>query len=85
MIAAAQPSLLLCLEADRHTGRAGIELLGLTRILLKDEASIGAHFGELHSQGICERHNHQVEIKQQSSKEFRRCWLVMLVMRQLRR
>jgi len=52
----------LCLEADRHTGRARIESAALTRILCKDVASIEAGLDELQHQGVCERQADQVEI-----------------------
>jgi hypothetical protein len=52
----------LCLEADRHTGRARIESAALTRILRKDAASIEAGLDELQRQGVCERQFDQVEI-----------------------
>jgi hypothetical protein len=52
----------LCLEADRHTGRARIESAVLTRILRKDAASIEAGLDELQHQGVCERQADQVEI-----------------------
>jgi hypothetical protein len=52
----------LCLEADRHTGRARIELAALTRILRKGAASIDAGLDELQHQGVCERQADQVEI-----------------------
>jgi hypothetical protein len=52
----------LCLEADRHTGRAQIESAALTRLLRKDAASIETSLDELQSQGVCERQAEQVEI-----------------------
>ena len=52
----------LCLEADRHTGRARIESAALTRILRKDAASIEAGLDELEHEGVCERQADQVEI-----------------------
>ena len=52
----------LCLEADRHTGRVGIEMAEWMRVLRKDPASIEAAFGELQGHDICQRHNHHVEI-----------------------
>lgn len=52
----------LCLEADRHTGRARIESAALMRILRKDPASIQAGLDELQHQGVCERQADQVEI-----------------------
>jgi hypothetical protein len=52
----------LCLEDDRHTGRARIESAALTRILHKDAVSIEAGLDELQHQGVCERQADQVEI-----------------------
>ena len=52
----------LCLEAERHTGRVGIDVAELTHILRKDAALIEAGFAELQRQGICERLSDQVEI-----------------------
>jgi hypothetical protein len=52
----------LCLEADRHTGRAEIQPAEWARLLRKDPAAIEADWGELQSQGICERHQDQAEI-----------------------
>src|SRR5437879_13293708 len=52
----------LCLEADRHTGRVGIEMAEWMGVLRKDPASIEAAFGELQGHDICQRHNHHVEI-----------------------
>jgi hypothetical protein len=52
----------LCLEADRHTGRARIGSAALTRILRRDAASIEAGLDELQHQGVCERQADQVEI-----------------------
>lgn len=52
----------LCLEADRHTGRARIEPAALTRILRKDAASIEAGLDELQHQGVCKRQADQVEV-----------------------
>jgi hypothetical protein len=52
----------LCLEGDRHTGRARIESAALTRILRKDAASIETGLDELQHQGVCERQADQVEI-----------------------
>jgi len=45
----------LCLEADRHTGRAVIEPASLTQTLRKDPASIESSLGELHLNKVCER------------------------------
>ena len=44
----------LCLEADRHTGRVGIEMAEWMRVLRKDPASIEAAFGELQGHDICD-------------------------------
>jgi hypothetical protein len=52
----------LCLEADRHSGRARIESAALTRILRKDAALIEAGLDELQHQGVCQRQADQVEI-----------------------
>ena len=52
----------LCLEADRHTGRARIESAALARILRRDAASIETGLDELQHQGVCERQEDQVEI-----------------------
>jgi hypothetical protein len=52
----------LCLEADRHNGRARIESAALTRILRKDAASIEAGLDELQRHGVCECQADQVEI-----------------------
>jgi hypothetical protein len=52
----------LCLEAERHTGRALIDLAALTRILRKDAVSIEASLGELHVHKVCERRGDRVEI-----------------------
>lgn len=52
----------LCLEADRHTGRARIESAALTRILRQNAGSIEAGLDELQHQGVCERQTDQVEI-----------------------
>jgi len=52
----------LCLEADRHTGRVGIDSTEWTRILGQNVASIEAHLGELQHQGVCEHQEGQVEI-----------------------
>ena len=45
----------LCLQADRHTARARIELTGLARVLRKTPALIEADLGELDRSGVCER------------------------------
>lgn len=52
----------LCLQADRHTGRAAIESAELTHILRKDTVSIEAGLDELQHQGVCERQEDQMEI-----------------------
>jgi hypothetical protein len=52
----------LCLQADRHTARAGIELTELARVLRKNPVSIEADLGELHRSGVCERRADGVEI-----------------------
>ena len=52
----------LCLEADRHTGRAVIEPALLTQILRKDPASIESSLGELHLNKVCERRGNRIEI-----------------------
>ena len=45
----------LCLQADRHTARARIELTDLARVLRKTPALIEADLGELDRSGVCER------------------------------
>jgi hypothetical protein len=52
----------LCLEAERHTGRAVIDLAALTRILRKDAESVEASLGELQFHKVCERRGDAVEI-----------------------
>jgi hypothetical protein len=52
----------LCLEADRHTGRAVIEPVLLTQTLHQDPASIESHLGELHLNKVCERRGNRIEI-----------------------
>jgi hypothetical protein len=52
----------LCLEADRHTGRAVIEPALLTQTLRKDPASIESSLGELHLNKVCERRGTRIEI-----------------------
>lgn len=52
----------LCLQAERHTGRAVIDLAALTRILRKDAESIEASLGELRLRQVCERRGDRVEI-----------------------
>src|SRR4029079_523131 len=53
----------LCLQADRHTARARIELTGLARVLRKSAASIEADLGELDCSGVCERWGDRIEIR----------------------
>ena len=52
----------LCLEADRHTGRAVMDRAALIRILRKDAESVEASLRELHFHKICERHGDRIEI-----------------------
>jgi hypothetical protein len=52
----------LCLEAERHTGRAGIDLAALARVLRKDAESVQASLGELHSHKVCEWRGDRIEI-----------------------
>jgi len=52
----------LCLQADRHSGRALIDQAVLMRVLRKDAAWIEASLSELHLGGVCERCGDQVEI-----------------------
>jgi hypothetical protein len=52
----------LCLQANRHTGRAVIELPQLTELLQKDALSVEAGLAELQRHEVCERHGDQVEI-----------------------
>jgi len=52
----------LCLEADRHTGRAVIEPVLLTQTLRKDPASIESSLGELQLNKVCERRGNRIEI-----------------------
>jgi hypothetical protein len=52
----------LCLKADRHTGRLGIDSAELTRVLRKDATSIETALGELQGHGICQRHQDRLEI-----------------------
>ena len=51
----------LCLEADRHTGRAVIEPALLTQILRKAPASIESSLGELDLNKVCERRGNRIE------------------------
>lgn len=53
----------LCLQADRHTARARIELTGLAQVLRKSRASIEADLGELDRAGVCERCRGGTEIR----------------------
>ncbi len=53
----------LCLQADRHTARAGIELTELARVLRKPPGSIEADLDELYRCGVCERWGDGVEIR----------------------
>ena len=53
----------LCLEADRHTGRARIDLTGLARVLRKTPDLIEADFGELDCCGVYERCGDGIEIR----------------------
>jgi len=52
----------LCLEADRHTGQAGIDPAAWTQILRKDAAWIEATLGELQLNKVCQRRGNRVEI-----------------------
>jgi len=52
----------LCLEADRHTGRALIEPATLTHNLRKDPSWIEDSLGELQRNQVCERRGNRVEI-----------------------
>ena len=52
----------LCLEADRHTGRAMIDPAVLTQTLRKDPAAIEDCLGELQLNKVCERRGSRVEI-----------------------
>jgi len=53
----------LCLQADRHTARVGIEITELARALRKTAASIETDLGELIRSGVCERCGGGVEIR----------------------
>jgi hypothetical protein len=53
----------LCLQADRHTARANIELTGLARMLRKAPASIEADLRELGRSGVCECWGDGIEIR----------------------
>jgi hypothetical protein len=52
----------LCLEAERHTGRAAIDVAALTRILRQDGESVEGGLHELHFHKVCERRGDRVEI-----------------------
>jgi len=52
----------LCLQADRHTARAGIERIELARVLRKPPALIEADFAELRRCEVCEHRGDHVEI-----------------------
>jgi hypothetical protein len=52
----------LCLQADRHTARARIEIAGLARVLGKAPASIEADLGELNRFEVCARWGDGIEI-----------------------
>lgn len=53
----------ICLQADRHTGRARIELTGLARVLRKTPDLIEADLGELDRAGVCEPCGDGIEIR----------------------
>jgi hypothetical protein len=53
----------LCLQADRHTARVGIEMTELARVLRKTLSLIEVDLGELHRSGICELRGDGVEIR----------------------
>ena len=55
----------LCLQADRHTARAQIELTELARVLRKTPTSIEADLGELHGAGVCAGWDDAIEIQDQ--------------------
>src|SRR5215471_20947642 len=55
--------LHLCFQADRHTGRARIDLTELARVLRKTPDLIEADFGELDCCGVCERCGDGIEIR----------------------
>ena len=55
--------LHLCLQADRHTARAGIEITELARVLRKTPALVETDLGELHRSGVCEGWGDGVEIR----------------------
>lgn len=53
----------LCLQADRHTAQARIELTALARVLRKTPALIEAYLGELDRSGVCEHCGDGIEIR----------------------
>ena len=53
----------LCLQADRHTAQARIELTELARVLRKTPASIETDLGELDHSGVCEYGGDGIEIR----------------------
>jgi hypothetical protein len=55
--------IYICLQADRHTGRARIELTGLARVLRKTPDLIEADLGELDRAGVCEPCGDGIEIR----------------------
>jgi len=54
--------LHLCLEAERHTGRAVFDVASLSRTLRKNAESIQAGLRELHFHRVCEWHGDRIEI-----------------------
>jgi hypothetical protein len=54
--------LYICLNADRHTGRLGVDTVNWAQALRKDPASIEQHLHELRSQGVCRWQEDMVEI-----------------------
>jgi len=52
----------LCLQADRHTARTGIELTELARALRRNPGLIEADLVELQRREVCERRGDRVEI-----------------------
>lgn len=53
----------LCLQADRHTAQAVIELTDLARVVRRDPALIEADLAELQHRQGCERRADRVEIR----------------------
>ena len=53
----------ICFQADRHTGRARIDLTGLARVVRKSPELIEADLGELDRAGVCERDGGGIEIR----------------------